>query len=240
MIKNIISKITGVLYCMQNNFHTVARIVLGLAIGLSVVYGLNNYAWYNFCFYLALGIPMVLPITPNVPLSNKARWGCGITACIWCFMVYGILLNMFWHWLAVLLGLAMFGSYVFLFMTTASPPVHNPTPTPKSGPCPVGTVIVKHARVPLVRIPIPWVKYVMTNYSIRRVTWFGKSDPELFKTIENFYFTGNLLSTISGTSSFGFRSKKPHVNDYVVWKYLPTSFAKQLDNTLMSISQPKP
>jgi hypothetical protein len=86
-----------------------------------------------------------------------------------------------------------------------------------------------HARIPVLRLPIPWITYSIGDKAVTRSTWFGKYDPEPFSRIENWYISGNFTRTLTGCSCFGFRSKKPHDDDYVVWRFIPVQLAVEID-----------
>jgi hypothetical protein len=86
-----------------------------------------------------------------------------------------------------------------------------------------------HARIPVLRLPIPWITYSIGDKAVTRSTWFGKYDPEPFSRIENWYISGSFTRALTGCSCFGFRSKKPHDDDYVVWRFIPVQLAVEID-----------
>ncbi len=85
-----------------------------------------------------------------------------------------------------------------------------------------------HACIPILRIPLPWITYSISDKCITRTSWFGEDDPEPISRIENWNLSGTAVRVITGVSCFRFRSKKPHADDYVVWKLIPSHFAEMI------------
>lgn len=93
----------------------------------------------------------------------------------------------------------------------------------------------RYGRVPLFRIPIPWLTFTVTRYGICRDSKLSLHghDPEEWSNIKNWDSTGSWLATILGTSTFCFQSNKLGETEYRKWKYVPVE-------VINAISQYKP
>ena len=116
--------------------------------------------------------------------------------------------------------------------------------------------ISKYAKVPVFRIPIPWITYDLKP-NIYKLTkdnvfaekplegddeahrFFGKKDPLLLTTVEDYYFSNSLVSKITGTTCFSFKSKKLSDKKFVHWHFMPAIMVCPLDELLTELKQPK-
>lgn len=118
------------------------------------------------------------------------------------------------------------------------------------------TPINKYAKVPVFRIPIPWITYALKPNEYKLIKdnvfaekplegddkahrFFGKKDPLLLTTVEDYYFSNTLVSKIAGVTCFSFKSKKISDKKFVHWHFMPTIMVDPLDELLTELKQPK-
>lgn len=206
-----------------------------LASALASIASLWVYDIWNIIFYA-----IVTFLTLNYFWTADANRRTIISAIIWTPLT----LYLLFKGLGIIgiLGLPGVVAYWFYLwngnLNPSTNTIQNPTHSTdnlsnsvKSTP----TIIRVHARIPVLRIPLPWITYTLnlkTCTCITRSSWFGKMDPELFSGIKNWYISGDAIRFLTGTSSFGFQSTKPHSDDYTEWYGLPRKFAETLNRAL--------
>lgn len=80
-----------------------------------------------------------------------------------------------------------------------------------------------HALVPILRLPIPWVTYILTDQNvIIRDVFLGGSDPEKLSLIQNQNHTDTLLMNILGCGTYRFQTKKIGEVEYKEWHNMPS------------------
>ena len=80
-----------------------------------------------------------------------------------------------------------------------------------------------HARVPLLRIPIPWITFVMTDENvIIRDAFLVNSDPEKLSLIQNQNHTDTFTMNVLGCGTYRFQTKKLGELEYKEWHFMPS------------------
>ena len=120
------------------------------------------------------------------------------------------------------------------------------------------SIIKMHARIPFLRIPIPWYTYTLNlenNFLTRDPLFAGKEDSEpdqqrkhkVFGDDDDLYlgdvfdskFSSKGYRILSGTMCFSFQSKKVGKTKYVHWHLMPTYMHKPLRKRLRELKQHK-
>lgn len=91
--------------------------------------------------------------------------------------------------------------------------------------------ITRHARIPFVRVPIPFYTYTISSKGIARHWGFGLHgrDPEEWSNIKNLDITGDILASIMGVSTFCFQSNKLGELEYRKWHNVPNEIANLIE-----------
>lgn len=177
----------------------------------------SNTTLLNTVFFCVVSY---LAISPLFGKAHHTAW-----AVIWSLLVLGLL-----GWFFGIIEVVLYWYLLSKKKPSSNTSRHSTSRTGTTDSSSSTTLPVSvYARVPFLRIPIPWIKYTLTEKYVTRVSWFGKDDPEPFARIENWYISGNATRAITGVSVFGFRSKKPHSDNYIVWTLMPADFAERLN-----------
>ena len=91
--------------------------------------------------------------------------------------------------------------------------------------------ITRHARIPLIRVPIPFYTYTISSKGIARHWGFGLHgrDPEEWSNIKNLDISGSILAGILGCSTFCFQSNKLGELEYRKWRFVPNEVANLIE-----------
>lgn len=126
---------------------------------------------------------------------------------------------------------------------TATTPDPTPAPRPADGEEHPGSIRVlhyigeysdrydaiidymAHAMVPVLRIPIPWITYILTDQNVViRDSVFTGTDPEKLSLIQNQEYSSSWMLDLLGCGTYRFQTKKIGETEYKEWRYIPAWF----------------
>lgn len=90
------------------------------------------------------------------------------------------------------------------------------------------------ACIPYLGLPNIFRRYGVNPKTVRKRKFWGEWDPQKWKEIEDVNFTQK--SDFWGYGKFSIRSKKPHKDDYLEWKYVPQAMELLIDEIWEQIS----
>ena len=94
--------------------------------------------------------------------------------------------------------------------------------------------VICFACVPYLGLPNIFRRYGVNPQTVRKRKFWGEWDPQKWKQIEDIIFTKK--SDFWGYGHFSLRSKKPHKDDYLEWKYVPQAMEHLIDEIWESMS----